>query len=304
MALCFGASVAVAQALHQARWYGQHEHWYWLPATAVFLVKPDLGPLASRVLCRAAGTVLGALAFAGFAAVLPRPEGLVALVALSGALIPVATRHFAAQTAVVTVLVLSLVMVGGEPQASVSRIGETLLACAIVLIVGHLPMPGSAAAAYAPGSRQRRRRARLPRARPQRVRRPRRTLDPAPRGLPHPRRGPRRHRRLRRRTPPPSPATRRARTRSPPSSNASSTRPPPAPSTSTTRVGSRPGTSSNSPSCWRSSSGEGPGRAAGDRTARRRTGMRNVGRPGRQPGRPGRHVDLRPGYSTRTHTGA
>jgi uncharacterized membrane protein YccC len=135
VALSFGASAAVAQALH-------HVHWYWLPATAVFLVKPDLGPLASRVLCRAAGTVLGAVVFAGFAAVLPRPEGLVALVALSGALIPVATRHFAAQTAVVTVLVLALVMVGGEPQASWSRIGETLLACAIVLLVGHLPMPG------------------------------------------------------------------------------------------------------------------------------------------------------------------
>ncbi|MFC8093884.1 FUSC family protein [Streptomyces sp. NPDC057301] len=142
VALCFGASAAIAQALHHTQWYGQHEHWYWLPATAVFLVKPDLGPLASRVLCRAAGTVLGALLFAGFAAVLPRPEGLIALVALSGALIPVATRHFAAQTAVVTVLVLALVMVGGEPQASVSRIGETLLACAIVLVVGHLPMPG------------------------------------------------------------------------------------------------------------------------------------------------------------------
>ncbi|WP_031487868.1 FUSC family protein [Streptomyces bicolor] len=142
VALSFGASAGIAQALHHARWYGEHEHWYWLPATAVFLVKPDLGPLVSRVLCRAAGTVLGALLFAGFAAVLPRPEGLIALVALSGALIPVATRHFAAQTAVVTVLVLALVMVGGEPQASVSRIGETLLACAIVLVVGHLPMPG------------------------------------------------------------------------------------------------------------------------------------------------------------------
>ncbi|MFF4797627.1 FUSC family protein [Streptomyces sp. NPDC001351] len=142
VALCFGASAAVAQALHHARWYGQHAHWYWLPATAVFLVKPDLGPLVSRVLCRAAGTVFGALVFAGFAAVLPRPEGLIALVAVSGALIPVATRHFAAQTAVVTVLVLALVMVGGEPQASAGRIGETLLACAIVLIVGHLPMPG------------------------------------------------------------------------------------------------------------------------------------------------------------------
>ncbi|MGY0066665.1 FUSC family protein [Streptomyces sp. QTS137] len=142
VALCFGVSVAVAQALYHSRWYGQHEHWYWLPATAVFLVKPDLGPLASRVLNRAAGTVLGALLFAGFAAVLPRPEGLIVLVAVSGALIPVAARHFAAQTTVVTVLVLALVMVGGEPEASVARIGETLLACAIVLVVGHLPMPG------------------------------------------------------------------------------------------------------------------------------------------------------------------
>lgn len=142
VALSFGVAAAVAQALYHSQWYGRHTHWYWLPATAVFLVKPDLGPLVSRVLCRAAGTVLGALLFAAFAAVLPRPEGLVALVALCGALIPVSTRHFAAQTAVVTVLVLSLVMVGGEPQASAARIAETLLACVIVLIVGHLPMPG------------------------------------------------------------------------------------------------------------------------------------------------------------------
>ncbi|MEV2256342.1 FUSC family protein [Streptomyces sp. NPDC050147] len=135
VALCFGTSAAVAQALH-------HPHWYWLPATAVFLVKPDLGPLASRVLCRALGTVIGAVLFAALAALLPRPAGLVAVVAVCGGLIPVATRHFAAQTAVVTVLVLALVMVGGEPQASWGRIGETLLACGIVLLVGHLPWPG------------------------------------------------------------------------------------------------------------------------------------------------------------------
>lgn len=140
--VCFGVSAAVAQALHHGHWYGSHQHWYWLPATTVFLVKPDLGPLVSRVLSRAAGTVLGALLFAALAAVLPRPGGLVALVAVCGALVPVAARHFAAQTTVVTVLVLALIMTGGEPQASVSRIGETLLACAIVLVVGHLPVPG------------------------------------------------------------------------------------------------------------------------------------------------------------------
>ncbi|MFB7713445.1 FUSC family protein [Streptomyces sp. NPDC056105] len=134
VALCFGAGAAVAQLLHNA-------HWYWLPATAVFLVKPDLGPLASRVLCRVFGTVSGAALFAGLAALLPGPAGPVALVVLGGALIPVATRHFAAQTAVVTVFVLSLVMVGGEPQMALARIGETLLACAIVLCVGHLPLP-------------------------------------------------------------------------------------------------------------------------------------------------------------------
>jgi hypothetical protein len=33
-------------------------------------------------------------------------------------------------------------MVGGEPQASWNRIVETLLACAIVLLVGHLPTLG------------------------------------------------------------------------------------------------------------------------------------------------------------------
>ncbi|MFF3905398.1 FUSC family protein [Streptomyces sp. NPDC001848] len=142
VALSFGAGAAIAQALHRTHWYGHHAHWYWLPATAVFLVKPDLGPLVSRVLCRAAGTVLGAVVFAALAAVVPRPAGLVTLVALCGALVPVATRHFAAQTAVVTVLVLALVMVGGESQASWSRIGETLLACGIVLLVGHLPAPG------------------------------------------------------------------------------------------------------------------------------------------------------------------
>ncbi|NEB75292.1 FUSC family protein, partial [Streptomyces sp. SID14478] len=134
--LSFGAGAAVAQVL-------QPVHWYWLPATVVFLVKPDLGPLVSRVLCRSAGTVAGAVLFAGLAAFLPQPAGLVALVALCGALIPVAVRHFAAQTAVVTVLVLSLVMAGGEPGASWSRITETLLACAIVLVAGHLPWPGA-----------------------------------------------------------------------------------------------------------------------------------------------------------------
>lgn len=210
VALCFGAGVAVAQALHHARWYGSHAHWYWLPATAVFLVKPDLGPLASRVICRAAGTVLGAVLFAGFAALLPRPAGLVALVALCGALIPVATRHFAAQTAVVTVLVLSLVMVGGEPgppgAGSAKRCWPARSCCSS----GICRRSDSAGEGTGPPHARSRGRARLPRPRTGRRhdRRPGRSLDPAPRGLPRARRGPRLDRPRRRRTPRPGPARR------------------------------------------------------------------------------------------------
>ncbi|WEH38112.1 FUSC family protein [Streptomyces sp. NBC_01218] len=135
VALCCGASAVLAQLL-------RHDHWYWLPATAVFLVKPDLGPLASRVLCRAAGTVAGAALYAVLPAAFGGPGVAVAAVVVCGALVPVSTRHFAAQTAVVTVLVLSLVRLSGEPAAGAGRVVESLLACALVLVIGHVRMPG------------------------------------------------------------------------------------------------------------------------------------------------------------------
>ncbi|MFI2780339.1 FUSC family protein [Streptomyces sp. ALB3] len=135
VAVCCATTTVVAQWFH-------HDHWYWLPATTVFLVKPDLGPLASRVVCRAVGTVAGAGVFGVLGLLAPSPFWLVATVSLCGALLPVATRHFAVQTAVVTVLVLSLVILGGEPAASWGRIVESLSACATVLLVGHLPLPG------------------------------------------------------------------------------------------------------------------------------------------------------------------
>lgn len=135
VALCCGTSTVLAQVL-------RHDHWYWLPATAVFLVKPDLGPLASRVLCRAVGTVAGAAFFALLLAPFAGPAVAVGAVAVCGALVPVASRHFAAQTAVVTVLVLSLVALTGEPSAGAGRVVESLLACVLVLVIGHVRMPG------------------------------------------------------------------------------------------------------------------------------------------------------------------
>ncbi|WUW20945.1 FUSC family protein [Streptomyces sp. NBC_01463] len=135
VALCVSVTAAVALLLHE-------NHWYWLPATAAFLVKPDMGPLFSRVVNRFAGTVAGVLAFVALTAALGglgRPL-VVGAVVVAGALVPLSTRHFAFQTAVITVLVLSFVHTAGDTEAAASRLLETFLACVIVLLVGHLPL--------------------------------------------------------------------------------------------------------------------------------------------------------------------
>ncbi|WP_035844199.1 FUSC family protein [Kitasatospora azatica] len=132
VAVCVTASAAVALLLRA-------DHAYWLPATAAFLVKPDYGPLFSRVVNRFVGTGAAVLLFALVAGVLGGPWWPVALVAGCGALIPPAARHFALQTAVVTLTVLGFVSVGGDTQAAGARLADTAIACAIVLLVGHLP---------------------------------------------------------------------------------------------------------------------------------------------------------------------
>ncbi|MFD0574238.1 FUSC family protein [Kitasatospora gansuensis] len=128
VAVCVAVSTAAALLLRA-------DYWYWLPVTAAFLVKPDVGPLFSRVVNRCAGTALGVLLFAA----LPTRGAELAAVTLAGALIPLAGRHFAAQTAVITVTVLAFVSLGGDTRASGTRLADTALACAIVLVVGHLP---------------------------------------------------------------------------------------------------------------------------------------------------------------------
>ena len=132
VALCVAVSAAVALALHET-------HWYWLPATAAFLVKPDMGPLFSRVVNRFAGTATGVLVFTLATAGLHGAWWPAAVVVAGGMLIPVAVRNFGFQTAVVTVLVLSFVHAAGDSEAAGARLVDTALACGIVLFVGHLP---------------------------------------------------------------------------------------------------------------------------------------------------------------------
>ncbi|WP_432035264.1 FUSC family protein [Streptomyces cucumeris] len=137
VALCVGVSTALAREL-------PGDHWYWLPATAAFLVKPDMGPLFSRAVSRSLGTAVGVAVFGALTALLTPVAGEpgvwpVAVAALCSALIPVSVRHFALQTAVLTPLLLSLVYLGGDTDPGYTRLMDTLLACAVVLAAGALP---------------------------------------------------------------------------------------------------------------------------------------------------------------------
>ncbi|MFD0648055.1 FUSC family protein [Streptomyces malaysiensis] len=128
-----GVSTALAQRLPGA-------HWYWLPATAAFLVKPDMGPLVSRALSRALGTAVGVAVFGALATLLaPGAVWPVVVAAVCSALIPVSVRHFALQTAVLTPLLLALVHLGGDTDPGFTRLIDTLLACGVVLAAGALP---------------------------------------------------------------------------------------------------------------------------------------------------------------------
>ncbi|MGW5822024.1 FUSC family protein, partial [Streptomyces noursei] len=118
VALCIGASTAAALLLRA-------DHWYWLPATVTFLVKPDLGPLFSRTANRFAGTAAGVLVFAVAGTLLSGSWWPALMAGAGGALLPFATRHFALQTGAITVMVLSFVHVGGAPQAAPERIVDT-----------------------------------------------------------------------------------------------------------------------------------------------------------------------------------
>ncbi|AXK32527.1 FUSC family protein [Streptomyces armeniacus] len=132
VALCVAAATALALALHE-------EHWYWLPTTTAFLIKPDMGPLFSRVVNRFAGTAVGVLAFTVLAAWCGGTWWPVAVVVAGGALIPAATRHIGLLTAVITMLVLSFMHTVGDTAVTVARLVDTALACGIALLVGHLP---------------------------------------------------------------------------------------------------------------------------------------------------------------------
>jgi uncharacterized membrane protein YccC len=137
MALC----LAVAEGVGLALGFDQP---YWIALTVALVLKPHSGSVFARIVLRAIGTVLGVLIAASLLAFVPTGWWLLPFSVALAALLPEAlSRHYGLFSMVVTAMVLvqmnqSELFADQLPQA---RLVDSLIGCAIVLVVGYLWWP-------------------------------------------------------------------------------------------------------------------------------------------------------------------
>jgi uncharacterized membrane protein YccC len=117
---------------------------YWVVLTVAIIVKPDYGSVFARAVQRGAGTVVGAFLGAAILAVVPYGPLLLVPFGVLAALLPYGkSRNFGLSATFLTplvVLLIDLLRPAGWRLAE-DRLIDTLLACAIVLLVGYAPWP-------------------------------------------------------------------------------------------------------------------------------------------------------------------
>ncbi|GAB3282090.1 FUSC family protein [Parasphingorhabdus pacifica] len=137
MVLC----VAVAEVVGSALGFEQS---YWIAMTVALVLKPNSGSVFARIVLRALGTVLGVVVAALLLAVMPDGWWVVAATLVFAALIPEAlVRNYGLFTMMVTAVVL-LKMSHTDlfgPQLPVVRLVDSVLGCAIALVLGYLVWP-------------------------------------------------------------------------------------------------------------------------------------------------------------------
>jgi uncharacterized membrane protein YccC len=144
--LCTGVAAVASEVLPLSRSY-------WVVLTVVIILKPDYGSVFARAVQRGVGTVVGAVLGAAILAGVPYGPWLLLPFGVLAALLPYAkARNFGLVATFLTplvVLLIDLLDVGGWRLAEV-RLLDTLLASAIVLLIGYAPWP-SAWQAHLPG---------------------------------------------------------------------------------------------------------------------------------------------------------
>ena len=144
--LCTGVAAVLSEVLPLQRSY-------WLVLTVGIILKPDFGSVFARAVQRAIGTVVGAVLGAAILAIVPYGPWLLLPFGVLAALLPYArARNFGLVTTFLTplvVLLLDLLDKTGWRLAEI-RLIDTVVASAVVLVVGYAPWP-SAWQAHLPG---------------------------------------------------------------------------------------------------------------------------------------------------------
>ena len=117
---------------------------YWVVLTVAIVLKPDLGSVFARAVQRGLGTVVGVVLGAAILAAVPPGWLLLLPVAVLAAMLPYGrSRNYGLMSTFLTplvVLLLDLLDRTGWGLAE-ARLIDTLLGCAIVLVIGYAPWP-------------------------------------------------------------------------------------------------------------------------------------------------------------------
>jgi uncharacterized membrane protein YccC len=119
---------------------------YWLVLTVAIVLKPDFGSVFARAVQRGLGTVVGAVLGAVIIIVVPYGPWLLLPFAALAAMLPYGrSRNFGLMAVFLTPLVVVLIdlLSPGGWRLAEARLLDTLLACAVVLLVGYAPWPTS-----------------------------------------------------------------------------------------------------------------------------------------------------------------
>jgi len=119
---------------------------YWVVLTVAIVLKPDFGSVFARAVQRGLGTVVGAVLGAVILVVVPYGPWLLVPFAALAALLPYGrSRNFGLMATFLTPLVVLLIdlLAPAGWRLAEDRLIDTLLGCAIVLLIGYAPWPMS-----------------------------------------------------------------------------------------------------------------------------------------------------------------
>jgi uncharacterized membrane protein YccC len=136
--ICMGVAALVSEVLPLQRSY-------WVPLTVAIVLKPDYGSVFARALQRGIGTIVGAVAGA-VVLVLVHGTWLLIPFAVLAALLPYGrSRNYGLLSTFLTPLVVVLIdlLAPAGWRLAEDRLIDTLIGCAIALLVGFAPWPMS-----------------------------------------------------------------------------------------------------------------------------------------------------------------